>query len=236
MIWWCAKIWFYFCRDYFLISKNILKGWQCFELACKLLLWICKFKSRWSFLFEHIVKDARLLFVFQLWGHLFSHSCQADLLLRSSVCGWCFHLISPQLLHIQQDPGNKLQSIFVGKTSLWHLILMCGLMWELSWEKIFSVCVMLSFFDNPASLSNINLLSLLPIQCAKFRAVTDIWDDLPSAEHIQPFLSNSFPCSRIVWFIWKCGSVYVHNAFSGTLSGTSPLFAYCSWPSLEAAF
>jgi len=54
-------------------------------------------------------------------------------------------------------------------------------MWELSCEKIFNVCVMFSFFNNPASLSNVN--HLLPAQCAKFGEVTDIWDDLSSAEH-----------------------------------------------------
>lgn len=186
-------------------------------------------------LFEHIGKAARWLFVFQLWGRLFSHSCQADLLLRSLFCGWCCHLISPQLLHIPTGCWQQLQPIFVGKTSPWHIILMCGLMWVLSWEKIFSACVMLSFFDNSASLSSINYLSL-PIQCAKFGAVTDVWDDLPSAEHIQPLLSNSFPHPQIVWLTWRCGGVYVHNTFPGTSLGTSPLFAYCSWSGLEAAF
>lgn len=75
MIWWCAKIWFCFCRDYFLILNNILKGWHWFVLPIKLLLWIYKFKSRWPFLFEHSSKAARSLFLFQLWGHWFSHSC-----------------------------------------------------------------------------------------------------------------------------------------------------------------
>lgn len=82
------------------------------------VLWIFKFKSRWSFLFEHIGKSARLLFVFQLWGHLFSHSCQADLLLRSSVSGSCCHLISPQLLHIQQDPGNSYSPFLLARRLL----------------------------------------------------------------------------------------------------------------------
>lgn len=130
------------------------------------------------------------------WRHVFSHSWQADLLLTPLVCGWCCHLISPYLLHIQQDPGNSylpflLAKKLSGTRAPSYLVFMCGWCENFgSWEKIFSVCTMLSSFDNPAFLSNINHLSLLPIHCVKLRAVANIWDDLSSAEHIQDFISD----------------------------------------------
>lgn len=100
-----------------------------------------KFKSRWTFLFERIGKAARRsLFVFQLWGHLFSHSCQANLLLTPSVCGWCCHLISPQLLHIQQNPGNSFCPFLLARHLLDTLAWCVGWCWICPERKLSVWC------------------------------------------------------------------------------------------------
>lgn len=131
---------------------------------------------------------------FNCEGTYFSIADRLTWLLRSSVCGWSCHLISQQLPHIPTGSWQQLQPFFVGKTYPWHLILMCGLMWELSWEKIFSISLMLSLSDSPASLTLIICLFFLftvqnSEQLQTFRVT--------STKHIQTFLSNSFPCFQL---------------------------------------
>lgn len=43
-------------------EEHFKKVWHYFELPCKLLLWICKFSSRWSFVFEQYWQACKIRF------------------------------------------------------------------------------------------------------------------------------------------------------------------------------